>query len=421
MIRSLQHIAQGVDQLEAFKNDIQTCSFLVRAGADDAFRFAHKSFIEYFVARKLVADLAGGHANIEKPSMMKDTRYHTEWRESSLEKYTSSRFLRTYERMSSSATLFVSIDMKQATPNVSFRTLLEREIRAIFERQTGLRDVSEFSLSEEIATFAVECLENMEISLSDLVSRATTKVSVGLVGEILRLGKGSEFVRRHVAYMRDYVRTGDQELLKVSFCAALSKLAGAVDATFLGEARAILPPQGWSYFLVELAARAECEIELFNECLKWSDLRKVDRIICAHAIRERIPSRAHDALAESLILDLFDSGEPDDLRLGVALCASLRVSSNKIASVAMRAYTRSDDRENKEEILTLLGTLRGRGAWQTVRALGYQEQEPRLKRKLKAVESEMREADSLPRTRESWERAKSHREVKEQMWKSLRR
>src|SRR5262249_22630633 len=43
--------------MDRAKNDIQTCSFLVRSGSNDRFRFAHKSFVEFFVAKKIVNDL----------------------------------------------------------------------------------------------------------------------------------------------------------------------------------------------------------------------------------------------------------------------------------------------------------------------------------------------------------------------------
>jgi hypothetical protein len=47
-------------KLEVFLNDIQTCSFFVRTGSETKFRFAHQSFREFFVARRLVNDLAAG-------------------------------------------------------------------------------------------------------------------------------------------------------------------------------------------------------------------------------------------------------------------------------------------------------------------------------------------------------------------------
>jgi hypothetical protein len=54
LVQSLHDLANSEDQLERFKNDLQTCSFLVRSGASSMFRFAHKSFLEFFVARHIV-------------------------------------------------------------------------------------------------------------------------------------------------------------------------------------------------------------------------------------------------------------------------------------------------------------------------------------------------------------------------------
>ena len=60
MVNTLSVMTKDKDQLEKFKNDIQTCSFLIRIGEKDEFRFAHKSFGEFFVARKLVEDFSAG-------------------------------------------------------------------------------------------------------------------------------------------------------------------------------------------------------------------------------------------------------------------------------------------------------------------------------------------------------------------------
>ena len=46
-------------ELDVFLNDIRTCSFLVRSASESSFRFAHQSFREFFVARRIIRELFG--------------------------------------------------------------------------------------------------------------------------------------------------------------------------------------------------------------------------------------------------------------------------------------------------------------------------------------------------------------------------
>jgi hypothetical protein len=57
IVLALSRFAKDDQHLDELKSDIQTCSFLVRS--TDGFRLAHKSFVEFFVARHVVDILFG--------------------------------------------------------------------------------------------------------------------------------------------------------------------------------------------------------------------------------------------------------------------------------------------------------------------------------------------------------------------------
>lgn len=425
MVRALEHFADSNEQLEAFKNDIQTCSFLIRAHISDTFRFAHKSFVEFFVARKLAANLTNGAA-IEKPE-----------REDPKENIRLSDLLTGYRMamptfliqhdMFTPATQFKfwpdqlsSRVIPQRQFGETFMSKLEQEIRAVFENKNPSAPARAFSISEEIATFALEHFENMAVSLSDILSKTVEENSLVLLSEIFRLGKATELVRRNQGPIQDYILGDGHELLKASFCAALTRLPGAVNIDFLQQTRSRLSPEGWSYFLVELASQSEYR-SLMRQCFQRDDLRTVDQIICAHALYNTTPTSEHDTVTESLILKLLESDQLGEINLGLTLFPYLYLLSENMNKSAIRAYRNSSDRKVKEEILSVLCSLGGEKTYRTLRSLSYEEQDPSLKKRLIVLEREARDVENREKMRQSWDQAKAHRQVKEQIWKSLRR
>jgi len=446
MVYALAQFTESDEQLEAFKNDLQTCSFLVREGTGDTFRFAHKSFVEYFVARKLAATLAGGESvtkplpppakPLTSPVFIGETiSYSTRF---SLFDYfdTTEAFEDFHPKLSRAIDRLTNANAKQLQFNSTFARKLEQEIRSPIEDQRS-KEMRAFRVSEEVATFALEMLENLNTPLPKIISTATAAAeprtplsnaqlspasSLTLLSDILRLGKATELVRRNQELLRDYILNGKEAILRISFCAALARLPGSVSAKFLQQTRSKLSPGEWSYFLVELASQPEYHEDVFEQLSQDNnDLRIVDRLICAHAVRNRYPEGEQDRASESLTFELLDSSLPEELELGLVLFPYLCLRSKDGVMLTVRAYKKFNDRKIKREMLNLLCAIDEEKAYSVLLNLSYRESDPFLKDYIFTLRGNMRDVKNHGKMRQSWNYARVHGQVKEKMWKSLQR
>lgn len=441
MIRSLQQLAESEDQLEKFKNDIQTCSFLVRVGGGNQFRFAHKSFLEYFVARKIVTDFSEG-MTIEKPKpeeweakkplpqgyIRTMDHWNSLWEHRVFFRSQGPSFASFYDVLSDrlrGTDAYVSLahrDISSKSPafrsESAVKTHFEEQIRAIVSEHTISHQAQKFAISEEIATFAVECLENMNVKLEELLKKLQGQALI-LFGDILRLGKSTEFVRKHEKQMKKYVRNGEDEHLKISFCAALAKLPDLINLDFVVDSRAALKPQGWSYFLFELASSADYK-EIVKQIFDQEELTTLDKIICVHGMRDTLPQADGMLITEGLVLDLLNSADAKNHFLAVTLCQSMRLPEDTAIRIMSQIMERITANEIKEQVVLILGSMEGKKAWQVTRGLWAKEKDPGLRDKLKQAEQDIRNAESRRRDRFSWDNATVKRAIRDKMWHALR-
>ena len=458
MIRSLHQMAESESQFEKFKNDIQTCSFLVRVGMEDTFRFAHKSFLEYFVASNIITKLAGG-LPLTKTSIEDFDNDQTE-KEETLDEpseiawgqrgfviglgndFTSLRYILTphfflperedtifssayktiTKRVKSSDGFLTLIrtEIARSWPviesDTALKTHLEEQMRDIFKNQDISKVSEDLGISEEIATFAIEYLENTDISLQKFILGLNQEHSIVLFSDILRIGQSTEFARSNGEFMKNYVKTGEQVILKISFCAALAKVPDFVDLQLVKDSREQLTDEGWSYFLFELASRSSDYLEIIKECFKWDDLRTIDKVICVYGIRDAIPEEQR----ESLIKELMDSSNDKEKLLGLKLCQPMRLSYDALLKLTEKALQKEVSKEVVEEAISILNSLEGDQAWRTVRRLLAKEKDPSIKLLLKRAEQSIRDATSSRKNRVNWDRVKTNRVVRDKMWSFLR-
>lgn len=452
MINSLEHIAESESQLETFKNDLQTCSFLVRVGRQEQFRFAHKSFLEYFVARKIITELLSGAA-IQKPKSQESyvapeplsrvvSNPETVASELPISPLVVFAFGSTYDdwglshyrsllgtvrerlRRSDAFVTFRDAEVTRRWPgaasNVAVRSHLEDQIRSIIGKQKPSDKAEYFNLSEEIATFAIEYLENLKVDLEKFIKKLKDEDAVAIFSDILRLSKSSDIVKSHGKYMKAYLESGEHELLKISFCASLAKIPELINIRFVKHARKVLSPDGWSYFLFELASSGKDYQRILAECFEWDALSTVDKIICIHGIKGKIEKAPNDLISGALIDQLIHSPNLKERRLGLTLCHTTFVPEETLHGLMVDLMAKEPDDGLKEEAIMLLGTLSGTKFWQSIKGLWAKEKNPRLKKLLKTTEQSIRDNRSKERGRVSWESAKANRAVRDRLWLSLR-
>ena len=448
MIQSLQGIIESEDQLEQFKNDIQTCSFLVRVGKKDGFMFAHKSFLEFFVARKIIADLLKG---LMPPKPKNEPRPSEESREDLSSGFMpSSRIILTFmpseidrwrkdeTRGDLFSTLRINLTRRvrrsdsyvtflrgrrgggwpTTRPVEAIKNHLEKQIGTIANRH-GLEKASrDLGLSEEIATFAIEYFDNTGVSLREFVSKLLPEDSLALFCDILRLSQSSEFVKSNSEFLKDYVKSGKREMLRISSCAALAKVPSLIDPAFVWDSRKTMTAQGWSYFLFELASRGKDYREIIEECFKCTDLRTVDKIICLYGMQEGLKEEDSRIIGESLVTELVNSSDDHEKSLGLTLSEGL--PHGTLLKTMAKIFRQTNDDGLKREVMSIVESFGGDDAWKLLRALQDREDDAHMKRLLRESGKRIRDDVSLKKVSVSWGDVKTKQVIRNKMWKSLR-
>lgn len=443
LIKSLQKMVSSTDQLDKFKNDLQTCSFLVRVSNDDKFRFAHKSFLEYFVARKIITDLSQG-LPISKTDMSNWTEKTKKevaepnedlldylFRRDDFETYGTNNYIFAFNllknRIKRSDGFLTLIDNEIARNWSDYPT--DNAVRSHFEQQiyevinkNKWSDVSvNLGISEEIATFAIEYLENLEIPLKTFISKLKDNESIIFFGDILRLGKSNEFIKREQRFLKEFLRTNENEILKISFSAALAKVPGLVDINLVKELRKTLNPDGWSYFLFELSNQGNAYTGILKECYEWSDLSTVDKVICMYGMKGSLPKDQSALITENLISKLLSSSQSDEINFGLTLCQSMSLPINVLLKLMNSVLQSGCDRKFKEQAIVILTSLQGKNVWQFVRQQWSKEKDQTLKNLLIKAEQQIRDATSnIPKSHQRFDQINANRVIRDRLWQSLK-
>ncbi|MDR3558216.1 MAG: hypothetical protein P4L61_01660, partial [Candidatus Pacebacteria bacterium] len=433
MVSTLQTMAESEEQLEKFKNDIQTCSFLVRIGEKDEFRFAHKSFREFFVARKLIADLCAG-AKIEKaetsnilsdakkadvpvsgPVLFVDsfgvgkTSMLAYFRDALNDKMRSSRvFLSMREVEVASVWRGISSD-------TSIRSHLEAEIRAVFSKQWLSSFSEDVGISEEIATFAIEHASNLSISFKELAEKVSDEGAFDVFCDIVRLAKAPDWVQQNEAQLKEYVIGGKNAHLKIAAVAALIGQSQLITIDFLREARRSLPSEGWSYVLFELASDFEKYSVTLATLYQEDDLTAVDQVICIYGLGGKLPADETNEKMATLVTQLLKSANEKERSLAIKVCSSL--PTDKRIAVISQAFKDAESKNLKRTLLAMLEDLSDSESWRVFRGLALHESDPDVRAALKRTEQALRDIQSREKSRQGWDRIKGKKAMRDAIWK----
>jgi len=450
MVKSLQAMAQNPEQLQKFKNEVQTCSFLIRVA--DEFSFAHKSFGEFFVARKLVNDMLSGNI-IKKP----DTKEIEGARPADqTEQVMTSLFSEYYQTKGDivlqapfvgrselgktfywdyfrnalndrirSTQAYVSMQASEFAQAWSFissdctiRSYLEGEIKAIFSKQWLLSFSEDVPISEEIATFALEHISNLGFSLEKVSDAVKDSHSLDVLCDILRLGNAPDWTKQNAAALKRFVLQGPNEHLKIASAALLAKNPPSVTPDFVNDARKSLPPEGWSYFLFELSTNGDKYVSILSGLSQDDTMSPVDKVICLYGLGGRLPSDEDHRKLNEIVIQLLLSDDEQQRFLAARICDSMALAER--VSVFSKAFNQAESGPLKKSILSLLEQIGSSAEWKSLRALSAKETDPEIRLSLKRIEQLARDAESVKRDRSSWNRVRGNKAIRDSLWRSRR-
>lgn len=406
------------ENLEKYKNDIQTCSFLVRPAGDETFRFAHKSFLEFFAAAHFVEQLT------LKQEIKKTTIDELMEKNSTPSLYDVERGEVRRGSVASNWGLMgrqsLAMGSHWESLHLYFSGLLDkhRDVASKFSgvfsyRNPGLES-AKVGLTEEIATFALEILSNSRPNLPSLLADLTPK-SLEIVCDILRMSKAGLFATKNVEYLRKNAIGHDNAAARLTFCTILASSTNEVDLELVQAARTVLDEDAWSYFLFELAANEdEYYCELFDEIALLDELRTIDKVIVVHGRKGTISRSDHESslFDESVIIKLLESQEASEVKAGVEL-ADASYESPKIAQGLARCY-RNSSYEIKVDIIQALGRFDGNDYWQVMRSLLTVESNRSLVSRITSAEERMR-------GRKDKKKSRKKSRVKDSLWQKARK
>ncbi|ALG06503.1 restriction endonuclease [Kibdelosporangium phytohabitans] len=447
---TMAEFADVPEKLEELRSDIQTCSFLTRSAADE-FRFAHKSFMEFFVARRAVdnlinrreeaqveaesepfptgirADIHGlsinslreiavtmdgrarfvyfGHVGSGKPSVL--GAVHSAYEAQMFPKVRQARWARAAVHGDVNDAIFAN---------------LERHAGRIFDKMKLAG--SGVITSTEIATFAAEYAAVRELSVDRLLASADSAARASVISDILRKAQRTDYIQANVAGIKNFVFAKDRgelhDLVSASCCAALTKVDGAVDFEFVLAARAVLSMDAWRYLLFEAASSQCVERDLFERVIELDGVGVVERGIAIFAARANTSPAVTEVALRQLIEQLPNVGDESEQLLGVELLGLLGFSDDSLIGLYGALMQEGADVHVRSAVADMLSSLTSDQAWQKVRSLWAMEDNGKLRQRLQKVEETLRTRTSQKKGRASWSQGGRRTAVRDKMWGSLR-
>lgn len=426
----LQELTESQQQLDEYANDIQTCSFIVRAGEGSMYEFAHKSFMEYFVGRRLAKVLAGEAQPVapapEDPATPDDFAAFATGRLIDIElpalyrhRYMPSIMNSRLERADAYAYLADSWnrgDERRGSSSASLSAQIEQRVLAMYDVHSDLP----FNVSPEVATFALEWLENQGIGLREVIRRCVTPADEQRLADIMRQAAATRYFRSQAAALRGLMtRESANPLLRAAAAGALAQSGLLNTPETLRDARRHLSSKGFAYLLYVMAEsddeaartavdalREAGEVDAFGAVIAGLGHRsRMAPDAFSHLMIERICAFAASGADTELALLLTDVLAPDDAGLLTIIEAVIRSNTDQRMKLeAVRMLTRIQATEQ---------------AGKRLRKLWVQTTEPRVRAALDRQRARILSMTANRRNRASWSPATSPA-ARERLWAALR-
>ncbi len=442
---ALRQDAVSADDLERFKNDLKTCSFLTRIGTGDQFRFAHKSFLEFFVACRVARHLDSPAASPQPEQKVAKGTIAERGAGQRPRARAADQAIKTSSALpllSTVAAPHVGLDWRSLEYSVigrrsflqgissswgttyslsdhtPYRSELETQMDAVLNLRKEHKAPTGLHITEEIATFVVELLDNRSVAI-DRVLSARPEAEDGTIAEVLRLSKAKDYVRKHTAYITKYISSCKAPATQVALAAALARSAETVEAEFIASLRSMLSADGFTYVLFELAARrANIAMSAFEAILAIEDLRALDRVICRHGLDQSLPADERNLVTPGLVASLLGSEEEAEFQLGVTLLDSVELYN--AFAVLKRAFQRARDPLTKSKLIDAMRRDTAEANWKNLRVLAQGESDKKVRVEILGAEEALRNRVSASTVRSGWNPGSADRRLRESLWKMLR-
>ena len=408
---------------EQMHHDIQVCSFLVRSGTDDDFRFAHKSFFEYFVARRLVSLLSAARFNdhAELETLLRATPAAQ-----SRDGTTTKTVLVSFGALDHVYVHHMLMSRFFATERATLRPSgfgpsgVLSDIRKVLQSREASATGQAQGLSEEIATFAMELVENLGLTARGITETCLAQSERrSLWCDVLRLSRAQGPLGAEIGWARQFVLGDAPGTLRTAVAVGLGRLPDGIDLELLEALMLSLESNEWSYVIYELARGSGLPQELWDQLAERDDLRLLDRIICRRAGAGELPEDELGFIGPSVITELLESGDPADLGVALELSQSVPMEPPLRLRLVERALFGDESSEqSKLQAISSLSRLPG-NQWRKVEALAHRVGKGAVQKELRSTARQLRDLHSQTLGNRVG-RGSRNQAVRDRLWGMLR-
>lgn len=413
-----------------YLNDIQTCSFLVRVGEDDRYEFAHKSFIEYFVARRLAKVLSDGLTlelqadPLDSNTEAADDNVLHEWLDRQVYVPMDFKTVRS--------TLLSRLDWSHIsvgrTPRsgrsvlVSSRSLsaeLEQQAARVFELEDAPGEIKKlpFAISPEIATFTLEWLQMHKVRFDSLLKGLRGAAERRVLIDVLRRANAVEFMKTNMQQVAKAIAQSDD----LQFCAAAAgALAGTTyvqSADTLRELKRRLGSRGFAYLLYVLAESGEsAAVSALAELDNAGELDEFGSIVATFGQRNVLPDGEYELRMVKKVHAFAEASADPELALTLVEFAT--PSDDDLIRIVGAIVTNDRPEKIKLEATALLDRLSSPDSARLIRRIWTRTKEPAVYKALQKTEERIRSKAAQERDRRTWDGRRAG-STAEKLWRSL--
>jgi hypothetical protein len=422
----LRGLADSHEQLEEYVNDIQTCSFIVRTGEGDLYQFAHKSFMEYFVGRRLAKVLAGddtpdvAKAVVSAEEPFAPVEYLPKM---PVPRVVDLAFVRTVfnHRLQRAGAFAVPSDTwwqherTFASSSASLSAHIEQRVLAMYDVRSDLP----FGVSPEVATFAVEWLETQGTRLRELVRSCRSRADEQRLADVIRHAVATRYFASQAATLNGIMRENSNPLLRAAAAGALAQSGQLNTPELLLDARKHLGEKGFAYLLYVIAEGDDDKTLAAVDSLCTSgDVDAFGAVIAGLGHRSRMGAAEFSLFMIERVRDFAASGA--DPQLALLLTEVITPDDAGLLEIAEAVIRSTAPQKAKLDVVRLLDRIEGSDlAARRLKRLWVQTRDQRVRAALDRQRSRVLSVAATRRDRASWSPAISPA-ARDRLWASLR-